>query len=377
MFWQYSQVLYRPEAWMAFYAEPEYGHAVAYSDANQLVDVEHYALDMNVRNPAVHLAYTATIDMTAKASNLRAIDFHVGEALGTFQDARLKLQLRLKGARLGSTPVAAVQEDWEGGFTVYLPAAVKAGDKVSLSVDLDGNFFHGASETFFPLSNDSWLPRHAALDRATYEMTYHHLKRHKIASSGVRLSEAPDPAAADQMITKYQLDVPVPLVTFAVGQFEREKMKVEWEKGGEPIDVEFNNVSSHTAQVRGDFMLAEMDNAVRFYAALFGKYPYPVLNGCVHPYGFGQGFATLLMLASLGDRADRSGFSFIAHETSHQWWGNVVAWRSYRDQWLSEGFADYSGMLYTAAREGPKDGPKDEAELIRQARRSSGCRLER
>jgi len=45
-------------------------------------------------------------------------------------------------------------------------------------------------------------------------------------------------------------------------------------------------------------------------------------------------------------------YKFIAHETSHQWWGNVVAWRSYRDQWLSEGFAEYSGMLYTYRRAG-------------------------
>ena len=40
----------------------------------------------------------------------------------------------------------------------------------------------------------------------------------------------------------------------------------------------------------------------------------------------------------------------MSHETAHQWWGNIVAWRSYRDQWLSEGFAEYSGVLYTAIR---------------------------
>lgn len=44
-------------------------------------------------------------------------------------------------------------------------------------------------------------------------------------------------------------------------------------------------------------------------------------------------------------------FHLIGHETAHQWWGNIVAWRSYRDQWLSEGFAEYSGILYTGARE--------------------------
>jgi len=39
----------------------------------------------------------------------------------------------------------------------------------------------------------------------------------------------------------------------------------------------------------------------------------------------------------------------IAHETAHQWWGNMVAWQSYRDQWLNEGLAEYSDMLYLHA----------------------------
>jgi aminopeptidase N len=51
------------------------------------------------------------------------------------------------------------------------------------------------------------------------------------------------------------------------------------------------------------------------------------------------------------DRASKYTYAFIAHETAHQWWGNIVAWRSYRDQWLSEGFAEYSGVLYTQLRE--------------------------
>ena len=58
-------------------------------------------------------------------------------------------------------------------------------------------------------------------------------------------------------------------------------------------------------------------------------------------------------------------FLFIAHETAHQWWGNIVAWRSYRDQWLSEGFAEYSGVLYTELR----DSQKSAREQIEDMRR--------
>ncbi len=33
------------------------------------------------------------------------------------------------------------------------------------------------------------------------------------------------------------------------------------------------------------------------------------------------------------------------HETAHQWWGDLVTWKSYRDQWLAEGLANYASLL--------------------------------
>ena len=34
------------------------------------------------------------------------------------------------------------------------------------------------------------------------------------------------------------------------------------------------------------------------------------------------------------------------HEVAHQWWGHIVGWSSYHDQWLSEGFANFSASLF-------------------------------
>jgi hypothetical protein len=34
-----------------------------------------------------------------------------------------------------------------------------------------------------------------------------------------------------------------------------------------------------------------------------------------------------------------------AHETAHQWWGDLISWSSYRDQWFSEGLANYSALM--------------------------------
>jgi aminopeptidase N len=56
------------------------------------------------------------------------------------------------------------------------------------------------------------------------------------------------------------------------------------------------------------------------------------------------------------------------HEVAHQWWGQTVGFRGYRDQWMSEGFADASAALFLqATRSRPDDYLdfwKDERRLI-------------
>jgi aminopeptidase N len=47
------------------------------------------------------------------------------------------------------------------------------------------------------------------------------------------------------------------------------------------------------------------------------------------------------------DWGDRGYWKAVTpHEVAHQWWGHTVGFDSYRDQWMSEGFADMSASLY-------------------------------
>jgi hypothetical protein len=175
------------------------------------------------------------------------------------------------------------------------------------------------------------------------------------------------------MITRYVMSQPVALAVFALGPFQRHAETIKWDTGQPPIPVEFNSVPFRVLrnfagpkELREQFVLAELSNAARYFAAMFGAYPYDSFGAAFHPFAFGQGFPSLLMIPPT-TFAEKGTYSFVAHETAHQWWGNIVAWRSYRDQWLSEGFAEYSGMLYTSRRD-PK--PESTATLIRDARES-------
>jgi aminopeptidase N len=57
------------------------------------------------------------------------------------------------------------------------------------------------------------------------------------------------------------------------------------------------------------------------------------------------------------------------HEVAHQWWGHMVGFGSYRDQWMSEGFAELSASIFLQnvyAKEPQKfhEFWKDERELL-------------
>ncbi|HMJ26467.1 MAG TPA: M1 family aminopeptidase [Pyrinomonadaceae bacterium] len=361
LIFQYDSTVYSPEIWMAFYGQEDYERgSVTYSDFNNLIDVVHYDLRLDLREHKKYLRLQARAESVARAANIRAIPFIIGEDLGEADSWRLKKQLRLQQARLGDVELPFAQEDWEGGFTIFLPEAVAVGQKLDLDLTLQGDFMYDAQsveDCHYPRSNSTWYPRHGYLDRATFDLTFRHPKKLKIASGGLRLSENPDADDKDAMVTRYTMTEPVPLITFALAPFERHTQTVRFDKGGvgDPIPIEFNSLPGSIKAIKEDFILAELDNSLRYFTTLFGKYPYPTFGAAFHPFNFGQGFPTLLMIPAT-DRASKFTYVFVAHETAHQWWGDIVSWRSYRDQWLSEGFAEYSGILYTGQRAGAGAG---------------------
>jgi hypothetical protein len=371
LIYNYQSDLYNAEIWMAFYGEDDYQRrSVSYSDLNNQLDINHYDLDLDLRDNKKYLGLLARIQALTLVGNLRAISFNIGESLGEFESRRLKKQLRLQKARLGGSDIGFAQEDWEGGFTVFLPSDQGMGKKLEFDFLLQGDFMFDPDfdcDCHYPRSNETWFPRQGYLDRATFDITFRHKKRLKIASVGKRLSEEPDPENKEMMVTKYEMHHPVALITFALAPFERHVQMVKFEQGGvgDPIPLEFNSLSGGIVAIKEDFMLAELDNSLRYFTSIFGKYPYPTFGAAFHPFNFGRGFPTLVMIPG-ADRASKYTYSFIAHETSHQWWGDIVSWRSYRDQWLSEGFAEYSGMLYAGLRA----GPNSRDDLIDRARNS-------
>ena len=103
-------------------------------------------------------------------------------------------------------------------------------------------------------------------------------------------------------------------------------------------------------------------HAIDFYSRRYGPFPYSDLKVVQMPGALSQGWPGLIFLSSTSflTAEEKSQLHMtpvektltsqvIAHETAHQWWGDVVMWSGYRDQWLVEALANYSSMMVLEA----------------------------
>ncbi|MGD0580506.1 MAG: M1 family aminopeptidase, partial [Bryobacteraceae bacterium] len=217
-------------------------------------------------------------------------------------------------------------------------------------------------DAYYPRPTVSWYPAHGYLQRSTFDVLFLHRKDHLAISTGVS-SEEQGEAAKGERATRWKMDKPVAFTTFVVGDFGRYSRPADAKTP--PVNY-YYMAGRFLVKESENEMLTELSNAVRFYSELFGPYPFEQASAVLHPRQFGQGVPSLLLLTPTLRHTSKRGLSFMAHEMAHQWWGHVVSWKTYRDQWLSEGFAEYSAALYVRARM-DRDA---EAELIREKRRA-------
>ncbi len=343
---------YFNDVWMAFYSLEDWkAKRVEYSDTNDLVSVKHYKLNLDLTEATKkQLKLVATMNLVSKVGGLRAIPFAINESLSEDTSERLKKAMLLTAVTfVGGKPIYAVQEPWESGITLFLPQPLAAGESLTVIAGFQGKFLvqpDKEAECFYPRSTIDWYPRHGYLNRSTYDLVFEYGKHLNVVTLGKDLGEKPDPDSRSDLVSEWRVDSPVAFLTFAVGNFRDHTGLAK----GNGIDIPLNLYSPRSpTRMKADFVLAEMNNSLRYFSALFGPYQYHEFSAVYFPEGYGQGFATLLLLPT-ADTGYMQDFLFIAHETSHQWWGDEVAWRSYRDQWLSEGFANYSGLLYVGFR---------------------------
>jgi hypothetical protein len=372
--------------WAAFHREEEYKKGTASSsEDNRLIDITRHEIDAAIKG--AHLAAT---------DRLTFRNLHAGTRVVPFELFRT---LRVKSVQdAGGEELSFVQEDKneDSDFGVIMPKPLEAGQTVQLAIQYEGDdaLRDSGGGNYILIPRSTWYPGNAntlfAEDRATFEMTFRYPKSLTFVGTGA--PAGPETREGDITVAKWSSgQTELAVAGFNYGRFKK-KMISDKETG---YDVEFyantevpdelkavqneidriesqggktmTTLGSISTTSMADPALADAQNATRIYTAYFGKLPYTRLAMTQQPAAnFGQAWPTLVYMPYLayvdttqrnqliGTRGGTDTFwRYVApHEVAHQWWGHIIGWDSYHDQWMSEGFAEFSASLYVQLTRG-------------------------
>jgi len=305
----------------------------------------HYQLDVTVRRDGRGLGGVARIDLEAT------------------QDGRTSLPLELYRDLLirrvsdgSGRPLFFFRSGRE--VVVALREPARRGDRLVLEVSWEGRVVEWVGRRTYDLADtDSWYPHCGTVDRATYDVTLRWPRDLDLIAGGTRVAGGSDRRHEWE---RRRVDVPVIAYSFALGRFTIERRTI----GDLELTVAFARSRGTVAETQREETIDALERALSFLEQRFGPYPLDTLAVVTLPREYSQsylGFVTLTDSVVEGGSFDPAWAgdwirdTTIAHELAHQWWGNLLGWSGYRDQWLSEAVANYAGTLFFA-RNAREDG---------------------
>ncbi|HYC91418.1 MAG TPA: M1 family aminopeptidase [Thermoanaerobaculia bacterium] len=349
-----------------------------------VADAANYRIDAKI--DGAQLAATSTMTFTT-SGDTRVLPIH------------LMPKLRISEASVSTdgaawTPVAVIQEPFkeDADAAVVFPEALKRGQTYQLRVAYAGtDVLHDAGDGNFTVGARTWWYPNVGVftDLATYEMRFDTPQKFQIVGVG---AETENRVEGERRIATWKSSDPLRVAGFNYGKF-RKLTQTDKDSGltfevytnpGEPdilrqinaaLDSmgggmnEMGDPQSETMYIGPRHVkidtgsLAKSALADGINTARTGNYYFgPLASKRVaitqqSQWYFGQSWPTLIYMPyiaffngyvrnTLGlngakDFIDNVG----AHELAHQWWGHQVSPRTYHDEWISEGFAEFTAAL--------------------------------
>ena len=261
-----------------------------------------------------------------------------------------------------------------------LPEPMNVGDGGTLSIEYSGeSVLEDAGDgNFYVSARQSWYPNFGTFTQpATFDLTYRVPPKYEVVSVGTLVESRVE---KDAVFSRWKVDSPIRVAGFNYGRF-RKLEKKDTETGfdirvftnpGEPsiareLKAMFELARFNTSRL-ADSALADGINSARTFETFFGPLAHKEISITQQAqWNFGQSWPSLVFLPYIAflDSLTRQQLglggatSFVDevgyHEFSHQWWGHHVGWATYHDQWLSEGFAEFSAALAVQQTQGIKN----------------------
>jgi Peptidase family M1 domain len=349
------------------------------------VKVSQYRIQAKVE-PPTRLQTDATLQLEVIQGGQRAVLFELSRVLQIKQvDADGKAVEFIHNPALEGTQLARQGNDL---VAVIFPQVLKTGQKIDLHFVYGGDVLSEAgSGLLYVGARGTWYPNRG-LEMARFDLAFRYPVGWTLVATGKRVQGTPPAVDQGEEVSRWVSERPLPIAGFNLGKYSRVvahagAVQVEaYATAGvertfpngttqatlpQPItpfhirrEPESMTVTApRPSPARNAQAVADLSaHAVEFFANRFGPYPYADLALTQMPGYVSQGWPSLIFLSSFSfltaeEKSDLHmspvmrilSDNVIAHETAHQWWGDLISWKGYRDQWIFEALANYSALM--------------------------------
>lgn len=279
---------------------------------------------------------------------------------------------------------------------LVFPAPLGKGQQLKLHFEYAGDVLSEAGGGLLYVGErGTWYPN-MGFSPAQFDLEFHYPAAWTLVATGKQVTaDAADKTPEEaEKVSRWISDRPIPVAGFNLGRYigaatesgsvvveaygsrgvERSFPKPPAEIVEQPMSRGISSAEGGVGSVRtppiaiappppsparnAQTVANEAAKAVETFSAWFGPYPYSSLALTQMPGNLSQGWPGLIFLSTYAflspqEQADLKldpvmralSSQVLVHETAHQWWGDLVLWKTYRDQWLMEGLSNYSSLL--------------------------------
>jgi hypothetical protein len=356
------------------------------------IAVRRYVIDAHVKPPK-ELEADVSLELEVKRGGSRFVPFE------------LSRYLKVKSVTADGTAVEFIHNPAVEGtrlarsgndvLAVILPAPATEKQKITLHFIYGGEVIAEAGKGLLYVGErGTWYPNRG-MSMAEFDLTFHYPPEWTLLATGRPVALAPTmtsqnfgPSSTGEQAAHWVSERPIPVAGFNLGKYIRgaahadavtveafatagvERTFPQTPSPGIQLDPpqhrgpipQIPNISippSPPSPARNATAVAEAAaRAIHSYAERFGPFPYTQLALTQLPGQESQGWPGLVFLSSYAFLTRQQeidlrmtpvqtllGELVPAHEAAHQWWGDLVTWSTYRDQWFSEGLANYCSLM--------------------------------
>ena len=306
-------------------------------------DVESYAIETSLMPTGIgEIGFSASATMRIVADT----------AVGPWVVFELFEKLRVDSASWEGGEKATVVRGKDSPLLwVMLDRQIRPGDGRTLRLHYHGDLIDRFGDFFLIKSSAAWYPRSIeGRSLAKFDLTFTNGSNYLLASVGDKVDST---TSGRTTRTRWVTPGRIRNASFNLGLFKGYDVQ---EQDAPSVTVMISEeahkkLARRYIQQRNmrERVGADVSKSLKFFQEVYGPPPVRRFYATEIPGWHGEAFPGMVHLSwatfqNTSDEGDDEVFR--AHEVAHQWWGIGVDFASYHDQWLSEGFSNFSGLWY-------------------------------